>query len=126
MRVTSSLRSWESFCNSTRANAPILRMRPPVRWMPRGARISSTGTARRPSAGTDFVETPFRRVFGQVRPRVVTEHVLQGRVGGGVGAQGGLQVVRCADGLQDAVVHQCDAVAQRVGLLHVMRGEQYG
>src|SRR6478735_8951868 len=121
MRVSNSLRSCPSFCNSTSPNAPMRRNNPPTRCSPRGARMSSTGTARstdtahRRSAGADLAQTAPRGVLREVRTGVVPEHVLERRLGGGLGAEVGLQVAGRANGLQHAVVHERDTVAQRVG-----------
>src|ERR1700738_887955 len=124
--VSSSVRSWRSFCSSTTAKAPIHMAIPRMRRHPRGARtistsaFGSTDTARRPPAGPDRAEPGLRVVLGQIRAGVVTKDVLEWRVR----RHGLLQLGRRADRLQLTVVHQRHPIAQRVGLLHVMGGEQ--
>src|ERR1700742_1320468 len=126
MRVTSSVRSRRSFCISTIANALTRPRVAGTRCQPRGARLSvaaagmtsaSTDTAGNLSAGTDFAErVGLLGLLGQVGRGVVPEDVFQRRAGG----HGRLELRRCSDGAQGAVVHQRDPVTQRVGLLHVV------
>src|SRR5215211_6745032 len=111
MRVNSSVRSCRSFCNSTNAKAPTLNTIPRTRRHPWGARTSSTpafgstDTTRRPSRGADRPEDVLKR---------------------GLFSDCLLQLRRRADRLQSTVMHQRHPVTQRVGLLHVVRGEQHG
>src|SRR5215217_3536466 len=128
MRVNSSVRSCRSFCNSTSAKAPTLNTIPRTRCHPWGARTSSTpafgstDTTRRPSCGADRPEAVLRGVLAEIRARIVTEDVLKR----GLFSDCLLQLRRRADRLQSTVMHQRDPVTQRVGLLHVVRGEQHG
>src|SRR5579859_2970690 len=132
IRVTSSVRSCRSFCISTMANALTRPAVAVTRCHPCGAGVRatvvgllavSTGTAGNLSAGTDFTERPGR--FGGLRQLgcgVVPEDVLERR---GRGYRR-FQLRRSSDGAQCAVMHQRDPVTQRVGFLHVVRGEQHG
>src|SRR6478672_4574004 len=125
--VNSSVWSWRSFCNSTIAKAPIRMAIPRTRRQPRGARtistctFCSTDTARRPSGVADRAEAGLRAVLLEIRACVVTEDVFQSRVG----RHPLLQLRRRAHRLKPAVVHQRHPIAQRVGLGHVVGGEQH-
>src|SRR5262249_51202384 len=83
-RVNSSVRSYRSFCSSTRAKAPTGMAMPRTRRHPRGARTrpveadESTDTAGRPWARADLAETRAPGVLSEFGPRVVAEDVLQG------------------------------------------------
>src|SRR6478735_2890688 len=126
MRVNNSVRSWRSFCNSTSANAPTRTASDRIRRQPRGARTrwmsarGSTDTASRPSARAHFLETGLRCVLVQIRSRVMAEHVLERRFRG----DGLFQLARRADRAQPSVMHERHAVTQRIGLLHVVSGQQ--
>src|SRR5436190_8614932 len=133
--VSNSVRSCRSFCSSTIAKAPIRMAIPRTRCQPRGARTMptcrSTDTAGRPSAVTDRAESGLRGVLLQSRTGVVTEDVFQSclrsRVGGdmGVSRHPTLQLGGRTECPQPAVL-QRHPVAECVGLLHIVRGEQDG
>src|SRR5262245_13192133 len=126
--VNSSVWSWRSFCSSTIAKAPIRMAIPRTRRQPRGARTISTctfwstDTAGCPPAVADRAEYGLRGVLAEIRTGVVTEDVFQRRVRGHRSFEFGGR----ADRLQLTVMHQRHPVAQRVGFLHVVRGEQDG
>src|SRR6478672_2098304 len=118
-RVISSLRSWRSFWSSTRQNVAMrdTRSRTPVRLrrsaQTAGGSTSCSDTAQPSLLALDLVE----RLAG-----VVTEDVLEA----GTLPSGGLELVGGAEGAQGPAVHEGDAVAQRVRLLHVVGREQHG
>src|SRR6478735_2862603 len=116
-RVSSSVRSWRSFCSSTRQNVPTRETssRGPVR-LTRSAEAARGSTSCPDTAQPSLLLT-LERVAG-----VVAEDVLEG----GALTRRGLEVVGSAEGAQRAVVHERDAVAQRVRLLHVVRREHDG
>src|SRR5271156_3120685 len=128
--VTSSVRSCCSFCSSTIANAPTRPTVAPQRCQPRGARTRvtsigcwSTGTTGNLSAGTDFTERPESFcLLRQIGCRVVPEHVLER----GPGRHRRFQLRGRSDGPQLTAMHQRHPIAERVGLFHVVGGQQNG
>src|SRR6476661_3099418 len=118
-RVTSSLRSWRSFCSSTRQNVLMREASSPtpVRLC-RSAQTAGGSTSRSDTAQPSLLTL---HVVERL-PGVVTEHVLEARARSG----GCLEVLRGPEGAQAAPVQERHPVAERVGLLHVVRREQHG
>src|SRR6476659_4050186 len=135
--VNSSVWSCRSFCNSTTAKAPTRMAIPRMRRHPRGARtiststLGSTDTSRRPPAVPDRTQPSLRGVLAEIRARVVPEDVLEcrcrSRAGGDMclSRHHSFEFRLRTDCLQLTVVHQRHPIAQRIGLLHVVSGEQY-
>src|SRR5882762_10473796 len=113
-RVISSLRSWRRRCSSTRQN---VAMREASRRAARDG-VRSAQAAGGAAAGADIAQPSLR--VSETVAGVVPEHVLQA----GSGPEAVLQLLRRAGGPDGAVMHQRDPVAELVGLLHVVRGEQ--
>src|ERR1700690_846592 len=110
-RVNSSVRSWLSFCSSTRQNVPTrLGNR---RQTPGAIRATSANALRRPPGAADLPQAALRAVARKRLTREAAEHVLERRVGPDLRLQlvGG---AHCADHPQ---VHERHAVAEGVGLL---------
>src|SRR6185436_10608646 len=130
-RVTSSVRSWRIFWSSATQKA-WMRARyqttkdfsavgtsvtgagsvtDTVPWLAE----STGGAARRPNIAEI---TPFAELVSDER----AERILEV----GLGSDPSRQLDGRADGAHGALVDECDAVAQRLGLLHVVGGEQDG
>src|SRR4029453_8333295 len=84
-----------------------------------GANAASAEAACDAPGATNVTELSslLERVTG-----VVTEHVLERRLG----SEAGFELGRGTDGADATAVHERDAVAQLLGFFHVVRGEQHG
>src|SRR5262249_58879678 len=83
-----------------------------------GANAASAEAAGDAPGATNVTELSslLERVTG-----VVTEHVLERRLG----PEAGFELGRRADGADATAVHERDAVAELLGLFHVVRGQQH-
>src|SRR5262249_35149835 len=118
-RVTSSVRSWRIFWISTRQN---VAMRLPSHRHAGGGGAGASGTSAEAAGdaprATNVTELSslLERITG-----VVTEHVLERRLG----SEAGFELAGCADRADAAAVHERHTVAELLGLLHVVRREQH-
>src|SRR5690348_6390976 len=115
-RVTSSVRSWRSFCNSTRH---IAYTRVPSRRSAFVLTDAAGGAASCP----DIAKPPsIQRVAGvpaEDRVQVVARAIVDR------GGQPADELGRRTERADGAPVHQGDPVAVLLGFLHVVRGDQY-
>src|SRR6266567_7107487 len=120
--VISSVRSWRSFCNSTRHIVPTRATTRPAKPKRRGrvAPADSTEAWSGTSSGADIAH-PFPCAGTEVIAGGGAEHVVEG----GVVADHRLQFGRRAFRSDPTAVHERDPVALLVGLVHVMRGHQH-
>src|SRR5262245_29388065 len=131
-RVYSSERSWRSFCSSTTHIAPTraATTRQPARA--RGGVSSSREVSTEPGSGAagaaDIPETllPVLVRVVEIAPGEVAEDVFQAGVVALLGRQVVLELAGRAQTADPAAVHQRDAVAVLVGLVHVVGGDQDG
>src|SRR5579862_1566337 len=119
-RVNSSVRSWLSFCSSTRQNVPT-RLGNRRQMLGGATSATSANTLRGPASSSDLTQASLRSVADERLARVAAEDVLQRRVR----ADRRLQLVRSPAGANLPEMHQRDPVAQRVGLLHVVRRHEH-
>src|SRR5579875_1179429 len=120
-RVSSSVRSWRSFCSSTTQNVTTLLAR--RRQGCSGAR--ARGSAQTPGGETGAAygtDPSIVDAVVELRAGVVAEDVLEA----GAGAEGSLELGRPAHGSDGTEVHEGDPVAQRLGFFHVVGGEHDG
>src|SRR5574341_2151526 len=115
--VYSSERSWRSFCSSTRQN--VVTRLASVRQIGGLAGSASGEPAGGAAGATDVTDVAS---FLQALAGEVAEYVLEGRVR----AQRCLEPGRGADRAHPATVHQRDPLAQVIGLVQVVGGQQDG
>ena len=119
-RVTSSVRSWRSFCSSTRQNVPIRdtssRDRParPRRSAQTAGGATGARTPRSPPFSSSTSSRPSPVWWRKTSSRLAS------------GPERGLELVGEPTARRRPRCMQGDPVAERVGLLHVVGGEQHG
>src|ERR1700722_1133026 len=85
-RVKSSVRSWLSFCSSTRQNVPT-RLGNRRQMLGGAASATSANTLCGPASSSDLTQASFRAVADERLARVAAEDVLERRVGPDCGLQ---------------------------------------